>query len=371
MQRSVLLAELPSLNVRRGMPLPWDVHDPDGQLLLARGQVLANDAVLDTLIARGGSIRLLDAAPAAPSVPLPKPLSVRYTSLKRSLAWLLTHPDEPVFLDRIRQTANVIAELSERDVDQLIFLIIRHDYLRFAVYGSAHSLHVATVCSILAHRLGWPRARHLQLLCAALTMNLSIIELQGVLAGRVAPLTAAHRAEIQAHPAASAAMLRARGLSDEDWLAAVEQHHEEPGGKGYPLGMPSPTEDAQMLRFADQFTAKHAWRADRGVVPAQQVARELYTQSQGHPLAALLIKEFGIFPPGCFVQLASGEAAVVVRRGPVANSPVVAALIASNGDTLAQPMMRNSAEPANFIVATLDERTVLAHVSLDTLYALG
>jgi hypothetical protein len=353
------------------MPLPWDVHDADGKLLLARGQLVANDAVLDTLIARGGSIRLIDGAPGAPGAPQPKPLSVRYTSLKRSLAWLLTHPDEPAFLDRIRQTANVVFELTGRDVDQLIFLIIRHDYLRFAVYGSAHSLHVATVCSILAHRLGWPRERHLRLLCAALTMNLSIIELQGVLAGWVEPLTDAHRAEIHAHPAASAAMLRARGLRDEGWLTTVEQHHEDPGGKGYPAAMQTPTEDAQMLRFADQFIAKHAWRADRGVVPAQQVARELYTQSQGHPLAALLIKEFGIFPPGCFVRLASGEAAVVVRRGAGANTPVVAALISSNGNTLPQPLTRDSAATEYFIVNTLDERTVLAHVSLDTLYALG
>lgn len=368
--RSVLLAEIPSLDVRAGMSLPWDVHDAEGQLLLARGHLLTNDSILDNLIARGGCVHLREAGKPTGEIDVAPPLPVRYASLKLELAWLLSHPGKADFIARIRGIADVVAGLTERDVDQLIFLIIRHDYTQFAIYGSVHSLHVATLCSVLAHRLDWPVTRHLRLLCAALTMNLSIIELQGALAGRLDPLTDAHRAAIHAHPLTSAAMLREVGLVDDAWLAKVEQHHEEPGGRGYPRGIDTPVDGAQILRFADQFAAKHAWRADRGAIPAQQVARELYLQSQGHPLAALLIKEFGIFPPGCFVQLVSGEAAIVVRRGSTANAPIVASIINRNGDTIAAPVERDTAVPEYAISTTLDERLVLARVPLETLYAL-
>ena len=38
-------------------------------------------------------------------------------------------------------------------------------------------------------------------------------------------------------------------------------------------------------------------------------------QDPGHPICAALVKEFGVYPPGCFVTLASGETGVVVKRG--------------------------------------------------------
>ena len=50
------------------------------------------------------------------------------------------------------------------------------------------------------------------------------------------PPTDAERAEIEQHPLASARMLRAAGLTDAEWLDAVEQQHEVNGGGGYPPG---------------------------------------------------------------------------------------------------------------------------------------
>ena len=42
---------------------------------------------------------------------------------------------------------------------------------------------------------------------------------------------------------------------------------------------------------------------------------------------AALIKEFGLYPPGCAVRLKSGEVGMVMRRGETASTPVVAVLI--------------------------------------------
>ena len=45
-----------------------------------------------------------------------------------------------------------------------------------------HSLHTAMVCVLVSQRMGVDEAARLSLVKAALTMNLSIIELQGRLA---------------------------------------------------------------------------------------------------------------------------------------------------------------------------------------------
>jgi HD-GYP domain-containing protein (c-di-GMP phosphodiesterase class II) len=79
-------------------------------------------------------------------------------------------------------------------------------------------------------------------------MNLSIVELQGQLAIRGGRLNRVQTDLIRAHPAASADLLRRAGVADPVWLEAVEQHHEEVGGGGYPKGVAEPSEVAQMLR---------------------------------------------------------------------------------------------------------------------------
>ena len=39
----------------------------------------------------------------------------------------------------------------------------------------------------------------------------------------------------------------------------------------------------------------------------------MFMQDPGHPMTAALVKEFGIYPPGCYVRLVSGENGVALR----------------------------------------------------------
>ena len=126
---------------------------------------------------------------------------------------------------------------------------------------------------------------------------------------------------------------------------------------------------AQMLRFVDIFLAKHAGRADRSPVPPQQAARDLYMASAGHPVAAMLIKEMGIFPPGSFVRLACGETAVVVRRGAHASMPLVCAIASAQGESLATPRRRDTAQPEFAITGSLADKAVKVVVEAKRLYA--
>jgi hypothetical protein len=103
-------------------------------------------------------------------------------------------------------------------------------------------------------------------------------------------------------------------------------------------------------------------------MPARKAAQSVYQASNGHPLAALLVKEIGIFPPGCFVKLYSGELAVVTYRGEAANTPHAAALTNRQGEAMLMPCARNTALKDSAIVTEVSSKAVLVRVPLDKLY---
>ena len=361
--------------LQAGVALQWGVRDASGKLLLARGRVIADSSMLQSLLERGmfvdaEEVNRVNAEAAAALKSKEEPIPTRWESLQARLSTLLRSPAEPSFLERIRESLDQVDVIIDRSPDLLIFLILRHDHTRYAQYGVAHSLHVASLCGLTARRMGWADDRRKSLIGAALTMNLSIIDLQGRMAAQNTPPTPPQRAEIENHPINSAELLRSAGLSDPEWLNAVEQHHEQGGGTGYPRKLEAPSEASQLIRFVDCFAAKHSARAGRAQQPAQHAARDIYTQSKANPLAAVLIKEFGIYPPGCFVKLASGETAIVVKRGASANAPLVAALTNRNGDVLSQPIPRDTSLPANAIAATIPDKAVLVRLNVEKLYDL-
>lgn len=361
--------------LKPGVPLPFGVRDAAGRLLLAKGLVLHEQSKLLDLLNRGMFVDTEEVKrhvpPARESEAIERPterFSVRWDALLRRLGLLLQSPADPQFLKQVREMVVRIAGCPESHTDQMIFLIVRHDYSQTQRYPEAHSLHVAVLCHLVSRRLGWADNRRLSLIGAALTMNLGMASLQAKLAMQRTPPTPQQRQEIDAHPLASAALLRASGLQDDEWLQAVEQHHECPGGTGYPQHVQAPGELSQLIRFIDNFTAKYSPRAGRDKQPAHQAAKDLYAQSGGNPLAAALIKECGIYPPGCFVKLASGEAAVVTRRGLTLKDPLVVALTNPQGEPLGRPVKRDTSQPGRAIVGPLADKAVTVQVSADQLY---
>ncbi|NRF70910.1 hypothetical protein HLB44_28285 [Aquincola sp. S2] len=357
------LAELRA-RLAPGRPLPWGVRDERGHLLLGKGHLVDSEAMLEALLARGVFVEAGEAAAAqpdaAPAAAAPSDIATgtpfeRWDKLCSNLATVLANPLEKLFLQRVREAALHVHALSEINTDLLLYLILRQDHGRFETYGITHALHVACVCNLLAQRLGWDRNDQQRVIGAALTMNLAMIDLQGVLARQPSPPTKRQRELIHEHPTQAVRLLRAAGLDDEPWLAAVEDHHERRGGGGYPRNRAEPGTMAQLLRLTDQFTAKHSARATRSALPAQLAARQLFIENPGDPLAALLIKEFGIYPPGCLVRLTSGELGIVVRRGRSANAPWVATLTTSQGRAVAAPALRDTARSEYAITSSVPE----------------
>ncbi len=276
---------------------------------------------------------------------------------------------EPDFVSRCDELTTLFAQLVQRDADIGIYLSMRQDPRRLRLYGLTHTLHVALVCQLMATRMAWTQEATRSLVKAALTMNLTIIDLQGRFAtqGR---LTDEQRDRIRVHPVEAVEQLRAGGVGDEVWLRAVAEHHEQAGGGGYPTGLDQPAEAALALRMADVFMAKISPRTARAPMPIQDAARQMYSESKGHALAAAIIKEYGIYPPGDFVQLASGELAVVIRRGATAHTPTAAAITDRHGIPVVSTTRRDTSQAAFAIVAPARDQNLAVRVPPERLFGL-
>jgi HD-GYP domain-containing protein (c-di-GMP phosphodiesterase class II) len=372
------LLKLVQNHIQVGTPLPWGVRDAEGELLLARGQVVASQSQLEALLSRGAFVdadeaKAVAASRAAEQV-APKARPANLFGLWEQAIWRLDRllrsiESEGEFQSRADALARDLIALVQRDTDIAIFLAVRQSD-RFAIYGLTHALHTALVCMLMAKRLDWDEQHTGTLVVAALTMNVSVFELQGKLAAQGIPPTASQKEAIHGHPLHSVELLKAAGITDEAWLTAVAQHHERADGSGYPHGLKEISELGQALRYADVFMAKISRRTLRAAMPIQQAARELFQEDQGGVLAAAIIKELGIYPPGNFVKLRSGEIAIVVRRGATANTPMVASLSNKSGVPILHTVSRSTAERDYEITAIVPAESFPLRVPPERLYGL-
>ena len=360
--------------IQVGAPLPFGVRDEQGTLLLAKGRVVANEAQRKILVERGLYVDHDEASADEESAGADG--SKRKTTLfdlwKQATArldGLLNSMAKPGFAERCNSFVGLLMGLIERDPDIAIYHSVRQDPKRLSLYGLSHALHCALVCQLAATRAGWPPERVRTLVKASLTMNLSIVEVQGRFA-TMGRLNDSQREQIRNHPQAAVDRLQAAGVTDTDWLQAVLEHHERPGGGGYPQNLAALCESALVLRMADVFMAKISPRTERPAMPILDAARQMFAEAQGSPLAAAIIKEYGIYPPGNFVQLASGEMAVVIRRGTTAHTPVAAAVTDRNGIPVVRTTRRNTAEPAFAIKSLVPDSKMMMRLPPERLYGL-
>jgi len=346
-----------------GEPLPFGVRDAAGGVLLERGQVIADEAALQALFDRQALVdadELAEAVQAQPAEPRPVPLgelAAEWDHCRDDVRRALTA--EPAgmaaAIDRVTdRLLAIIAQAPELALSQ----VVRAPELGSSHYGVNHSIHAATACHAAARLLQWGEAEQRRAFQAALTMNVGMFDLQARLADQVSALTARQRETIREHPVRGVEMLRAAGIADEEWLAAVLQHHEMPDGSGYPYGLAAVDDLAAMLRFADFYTARMSSRSNRPALSAMEAGRGLHHIAAQSPLAGALIKSFGIFPPGSLVKLASGELGIVTRNGDKAHHPLVAILTEPTGESRTTPALRDSAQPEYAVVALADPQSL-------------
>jgi hypothetical protein len=376
----VKVIRLPRSKVHLGSPLPWNVRDEQGNLLLGKGYVLSTENQLDQLLQRGAFVDVEEARLHAESespaqekkVVVPPNLFGLWEKTAEELRTLCSHPEaKPDFASQLHGFALRILKLLDCNVEIGIFRAVRQENQPLFYYGYTHAIHTAVLCVLLSRYLRWSDTRQMSLLKAALTMNLTILELQGQMASQDVPVKDRQRADIQAHPQKTVAMLEKLGVTDADCLTAILQHHEHVDGTGYPSQCTNVNELAIALRVCDVLMAKISPRTLRAPLSPQDAVRQLYREDKGGPISTAIIKEFGIYPPGDFVKLASGELGIVVQRTANAKAPIVAAITDTAGRPVTHTVRRDTVQAEFAITGTHSDQALLKRLPPERLYGFS
>jgi hypothetical protein len=267
--------------------------------------------------------------------------------------------------------AQTVTALVDRDVDIALYHTVRQENADLFFYGYSHAIQTSVLCLLMARRLGWPQGRIQSLMCAALTMNTPILALQGQLAKQDVPVRESQKAVIRQHPREAHAALVQGGVADTDWLTAILQHHERPDGSGYPHGTRGIAEMAIALRVTDVFLAKISPRLLRPALGIREAAKQLFGEDHGGPLSSAIIKEFGIYPPGEVVKLASGEVGIVMRRTAQTQCPIVAAITDATGQPVARTSQRDTSRPEHAVTGSAPVPKSIARLPPERIYGFA
>ena len=336
-----------------GTVLSWDAYDENGRLLLKRGQVISSSTQLEGLIERGLFTEMEPVREKTIAVPEVSPSAVALLLEARRRLALVCGPNgaKAGFPEQILRIRELVREAVKVSQDAALAMTLLD---RNGRYSLRHSVDAAIACQVVGAELGIAEPELTSVVAAALTMNLSILQLQDDLQSQQAPLSAGQREVIHKHPEESAQLLRERGVTDEVWLRAVLSHHEAVDGSGYVHG--SKGDDipitAQLVSLADIYCARISSRDYRAPLRPNAALRALFLE-QGKKvrdgLASQFIKAIGVFPAGTPVRIENGEIAVVVQRGQNASKPVVCSIVGPQGMPLAVPIRRDTSQP-NFTV---------------------
>lgn len=336
-----------------GKALPWAVYDSGGVLLLKKGMVITTERQLQILLNRG----LYRNAADTPAIDDADKVIADNTSpfvylddfcqrLSQAFSAIRMKKTEEAE-KRVVKLATDLQKLCTRDADALIGAVhLDHD----SEYILHHPVHVAILCEIFAKYLEIGDEQRREIVCAALTANVSILELQTLLHTQAGPMSEEQQSTMAYHPLKSVEMLQAAGIHNINWLRAIEQHHERNDGHGYPHGLTGDdiTREAKIIALCDIYSAMVVAKSYRAAHPANDILRVMFVNKGkefDESLCLQLIKILSVYPPGSFVRLQNGETGVVVKRATNgAMWPMVASIMSPRGGPYAQPLRRNCNE---------------------------
>ena len=388
--RDVTLIPLASHYLRPYEPLPFAIRDGSGRLLLAAGARIERPDLLavlkagslfidesesdewrrrlvgkvDVMCRQNASLaRIADARPERDTGRGESSLGIgeQWDEIATALdAAVRDLQADGGWLSRLTAVHGRALGLAQRRPDASLYHLVFEAGHSTERYSSRHALLCMLIVRQVAVTLGWSGSLIGSLDLAALTMNVGMRKLQDLLAVGTRAVTVEMRAEIDGHAQRSAELLAECGVADAAWIEIVRRHHDD-SLRSAPIEALTEVEAAtRALRRVDVFAAKLSRRATRAPMSPIQAAREACLGEDGKPdeIGSALLKSVGLYPPGSFVALASGEVGIVIARGRRANLPVVAALVSANGSVFAQPLVRDAVDPRHAVKAAVPPGSV-------------
>jgi HD-GYP domain-containing protein (c-di-GMP phosphodiesterase class II) len=271
-------------------------------------------------------------------------------------------------LEKLQAHLGHFARVNPDGVLLSLFFLSSRDLDR---YSGTHAMLVSVMCGIAARDvLKWPAVQETVLCHAALTMNIGMSVQQDRMAQQKEPLNPKQRELVREHPSHSAALLRQLGVTNRDLLEAVLDHHAKAPG---PLAARTLGQRmARLIQRADIFAAAISPRASRAAASTGNAMKAAYfdENSQVDEAGAALVKAVGIYPPGSYVRLTSGEVAVVVRRGSNTSAPRVAVVLNRSGLPNAELSLRDTSLAEWRVTSGVPAKEVKVNVSLARLLPL-
>lgn len=332
-----------------GHPAPCDFFDARGVLLLKAGAPIALRSE-HTPQARRIFCKASYANRISPADPIAQLRDI--ADRLSALAEQVEYGEETVAQDYL-DLARRLHEVWVLDADACI------GYARL-VHSSRPSVCQVVLAALLAAELGsangLPQAALMNIIGAALTMNLASMALHDEMYELAGEPTPRMRDEIDLHPVKTLMLLQRIGPFPQEWLDAVAQHHENVDGSGYPWGLERAeiALAARILRVADTLAARLNGRRRRGprywnvhqTRDLPRLAQHVFgsdLERLDQTLVRLLMTRLTAFPPGTLLRLNTGDVAVVGRRAgndPLAAPREVMTVIGGNGRALQQPGWR-------------------------------
>lgn len=251
---------------------------------------------------------------------------------------------------QLYDTIQPIIEVASNMESALLFLLADLEGEDTEDYIFPYSLHTCLISVILAMEIGSDSAECRKVGVAGLIHDVGMLKIPQHIRLATGDLSEDNMDMIHSHPERGARILSNVDRLESSIKRVAAEHHEQVDGSGYPLGLTH--EDihphARIVNFAMTFVAMTQSRSHRSSLTAQQSIRELVKAERERyddRVLRAFINRLGLYPPGTFVELDSGQRALVTevnREDPL--NPRVKVLTSPNGEELSRPFSVSLAE---------------------------
>lgn len=333
-----------------GKPLPWNVYDRNGDVLLAQGYVIHSDTQLEQLYERGLFYpRQAENPDEEPAEVVPEGERNPFADYRALLKTLdrtyeaIANRDEDARL-KLLGLARLVNRICREAPDPCLALV--HLY-SVEPTATEQALFYSILCHFTAVELGMDDGRTVVLMAAALSANLALMPILDKLNASHKSLSDQQWNIIHRHPQLASQALHEVGIENRLLLKTVMQHHERADGSGYPDGLAGTSilPEAQLLAMAEHYVAlitRRGYRARYSVAEARRSLLEASRESPRPGLYKALLKALTSYPPGTLVRLSNNEIAVVTHRPGRSSGHLVQAISDSTGAPYAGGFFRDT-----------------------------